>query len=123
MASDTYNRVYALVRRIPKGKVTSYGEIARRLGLSNGARQVGYALHALPPGTTLPWQRVLNSAGKISLPPGSHSAIAQRLKLEAEGVGFRVDGSVGESFWWGKGEKGKGKGEGKRRPVKKRARG
>mgnify|MGYP000229119227 CR=1 FL=1 len=107
-----YPRIYAIVRRIPKGKVTSYGDIARRAGLAHGARQVGYALHALPAGTTVPWQRVLNAAGKVSLPPGSNSAITQRILLEQEGVGFLVDGRVGERYWWnGKREAGSGKRE------------
>lgn len=101
-SSALYPRIYAIVRKIPKGKVTSYGDVARRAGLANGARQVGYALHALPSGTTVPWQRVLNASGKISLPPGSDSAILQRILLEGEGVGFRLDGSVGERYWWRK---------------------
>ena len=65
--SSTYQAIYATVRRIPKGRVTSYGQVAAVAGLVNAARQVGYALHALPTGSTVPWHRVVNAQGAISL--------------------------------------------------------
>lgn len=101
MPSDTYLRIYAVVRRIPRGRVTSYGDVARRAGLAGAARQVGYALHALPTGSTVPWWRVLNAAGRVSLPPGSDAAIGQRLRLEREGVRFDDGGRVRAAHWWG----------------------
>lgn len=88
--SPTYARIYAVVRRIPAGRVTTYGAVARKVPC--GARQVGYALHALRGGTPLPWHRVLNARGAISL-RGS-DAITQRLRLEREGVRFSARGAV-----------------------------
>lgn len=93
MPSDAYRRIYAVVRRIPRGKVATYGQVARLAGLANRARQVGYALHALHGASSLPWHRVINSAGRISLPPGT-GGLEQRMRLLREGVrvndGFRL---------------------------------
>lgn len=89
-ATSSYDRIYAAVRRIPRGRVCTYGAVARLAGLPRHARLVGYALHALPPGTRLPWHRVINAQGKLSLVrAGRSSGITQRLLLEREGV--RVD--------------------------------
>ena len=84
---NNYARIYAVVRRIPEGRVATYGQIAALAGLPRQARQVGYALHALPPGSSLPWHRVVNAEGRLSLgrmAPGGD--LVQRLRLEAEGV-------------------------------------
>ncbi len=62
----TYQLIYATVRQIPRGHVATYGQIAELAGLPRQARQVGYALHALPEKTTVPWHRVVNPQGKIS---------------------------------------------------------
>ncbi len=86
-ASDPANvrmRIEAAIRRIPKGKVSTYGAIARAAGLPGAARQVAQVLHR---GYGLPWQRVLGAGGEIKL--RGDSAIEQRLRLEAEGVRFR----------------------------------
>jgi len=89
-ASGSYERIYAAVRRIPRGKVTTYGAIARLSGLDGQARLVGYALSALPAGTTVPWHRVINAQGKLSLDRSASGAgLTQRIRLEREGV--RVD--------------------------------
>lgn len=86
-AATGYDRVYAVVRRIPAGKVATYGQVATLAGLPGRARFVGYALHALPNGSVVPWHRVVNAAGKLSLGAISPSgAIEQRLRLEREGV-------------------------------------
>lgn len=99
--SDRWSRIHAVVRRVPRGRVASYGQIAAEAGMAGHARQVGYALHALPEGSPVPWHRVLNSRGVISLPPGSSSAITQRLRLEKEGVRFDASGRVDLSrFGW-----------------------
>jgi methylated-DNA-protein-cysteine methyltransferase-like protein len=90
--STTYSTIYAVVRRIPRGRVASYGQVARVAGLRNAARQVGYALHALPRGSTVPWQRVLNAQGAISL--RDHHALTQRMLLTREGVRFDGRGRV-----------------------------
>jgi methylated-DNA-protein-cysteine methyltransferase-like protein len=90
--SAAYAAIYAVVRRIPTGKVASYGQVARVAGLTNAARQVGYALHALPAGSRVPWHRVLNAAGAISL--RDHHALTQRMLLAREGVAFDARGRV-----------------------------
>jgi methylated-DNA-protein-cysteine methyltransferase-like protein len=86
-----YEQVYAVVRRIPRGRVTSYGRIAQMLGRPNAARAVGYALNALksdrdPQQKEIPWQRVINSQGRISLPNMDGGAELQASLLRAEGV-------------------------------------
>ena len=90
--SSTYQAIYAVIRRIPKGRVASYGQVARVAGLVNAARQVGYALHALPTGSAVPWHRVLNAQGALSL--RNHHALTQRLLLTREGVRFNARGRV-----------------------------
>jgi methylated-DNA-protein-cysteine methyltransferase-like protein len=99
-AATSYDRVYAVVRRVPRGRVATYGQVARLAGLVNGARQAGYALHALRPHTAVPWHRVLNAAGRISLGDVAGS-VTQRLLLEREGVRFDATGRVDLSrFQW-----------------------
>lgn len=83
-----YERIYQVVRRIPRGRVATYGQVAELAGLPGRARQVGYALHALPGATAVPWHRVLNARGMVSLPVTSRAALDQRLLLEREGVYF-----------------------------------
>jgi methylated-DNA-protein-cysteine methyltransferase-like protein len=88
--SRSYERIYAAVRKIPRGRVTTYGAIARLSGLEGQARLVGYALSALPQSTTVPWHRVINAQGKLSLERSASGAgLTQRIRLEREGV--RVD--------------------------------
>ena len=89
----SYERIYAVVRRIPRGRVASYGQVAEEAGLAGRARQVGYALHALHGGSIVPWHRVINSAGRISLPPGS-GGLDQQLRLIAEGVEVNLGGRI-----------------------------
>ena len=94
--SGIYGAIFASVRKIPRGKVATYGQVARISGLREHARVVGYALHTLKPGTGVPWHRVINSKGEISLPHGAGYE-RQRMLLEAEGVlfnGNRIDLSV-----------------------------
>jgi methylated-DNA-protein-cysteine methyltransferase-like protein len=92
--SGNYARIYAVVRRIPRGRVATYGQIAELAGLPGHARQVGYALHALPEGTAVPWHRVLNARGTLSLRRDSGGEITQRIKLEREGVRFGAGGRI-----------------------------
>jgi methylated-DNA-protein-cysteine methyltransferase-like protein len=77
-------RIFAVVRKIPSGRVATYGQIARLAGLGNHARLVGYALHALPAGSRVPWHRVLNARGRISLQ--GEAARGQLRLLRREGV-------------------------------------
>ena len=86
--SDAYERIYAVVRRIPRGRVATYGQIAALAGFGRQARMVGYALHALPHDARMPWQRVINAAGRISDRSDPRAALRQRELLEAEGVEF-----------------------------------
>jgi methylated-DNA-protein-cysteine methyltransferase-like protein len=83
-ASNMRMRIEAAIRRIPKGKVSTYGAIARAAGFPGAARQVAKVLHR---GFELPWQRVLGAGGEIKL--RGDSALEQRFRLEAEGVRFR----------------------------------
>ncbi|WP_440848446.1 MGMT family protein [Salinisphaera sp. SWV1] len=87
----SHGPIFAVVRRIPPGRVATYGQIARRVGRPRAARQIGYALHRCPPG--LPWHRVINAQGRISLPADSTAALTQRRRLIEEGVIF-VDGRI-----------------------------
>lgn len=90
---SSYDRIYAVVARIPRGRVATYGQVATLAGIPNGARQVGYALAALNSGSRLPWHRVVNAAGSVSLRvPGA--ADQQRFQLEKEGIRFNAAGRV-----------------------------
>ena len=87
--ASTYQRIYATIRRIPKGRVATYGQIAELADLPGHARQVGYALSMTPDDVKIPWHRVVNARGEISARclDGSCESI-QRDLLEAEGVIF-----------------------------------
>jgi len=96
-----YGGVYALVRRIPRGRVMSYGQIAGLLEQRLSARAVGWAMHGCPEG--VPWHRVVNASGGCStdripdIPEG-----LQRAMLEAEGVEFRDNGTLDlKRYRWG----------------------
>ena len=88
-----YERVYEIVRQIPPGKVASYGQIARIVGGCT-PRMVGYAMSALKSGSDVPWQRVINSQGKISAHGYGIGTSLQRQLLEEEGVRFDASGRV-----------------------------
>lgn len=90
----SYQPIYRVVRRIPKGRVATYGQVATLAGLAGHARQVGYALHALPRGTILPWHRVVNAAGGISTRATPGGELVQRLLLEREGIRLDARGRV-----------------------------
>ena len=87
-------RVYAVVRRVPRGRVATYGQIAKLAGLGGAARQVGYALSALPAHTSVPWHRVINARGTVSMRRLAGPELEQRLLLEREGVRFDAGGRV-----------------------------
>lgn len=90
--SDSFfKRVYALVRKIPPGRVLTYGQIARALGAPRAARTVGWAMRTC--GDDLPWHRVVNARGEISVrpTPGFHE---QRARLKEEGVRFDRRGKI-----------------------------
>lgn len=92
--SSSYRRIYAVVRRVPAGRVTTYGEVAELAGLPGHARQVGYALHALRDADDVPWQRVVNARGEVSTRSEPGMEGLQRRILEAEGVVFDARGRI-----------------------------
>jgi methylated-DNA-protein-cysteine methyltransferase-like protein len=90
-----FSRVYAFVKRVPRGRVVTYGQVAALLGVPRGARAVGWALRGLDSrrARTVPWHRVVGYGGRISLREGP-GGLEQRRRLRAEGVRFvtgRVD--------------------------------
>jgi methylated-DNA-protein-cysteine methyltransferase related protein len=89
-----YQRIYAVVRRIPKGRVATYGQVAALAGIAGHARQVGYALHALPQGSTVPWHRVVNASGEISARSMPGAELVQHQLLAREGVRFDARGRI-----------------------------
>ena len=99
---DTYQQIWRIVQQIPKGRVATYGEVAREAGFPGNARLVGYALHALPADSEVPWQRVINSKGEISFPRRSRSFQRQFRLLRNEGVVFvRGKADFGKFGWFG----------------------
>jgi len=94
MPSDSYTAIYRVVSKIPRGRLATYGQIADLAGLSGQARQVGYALHATPDDLEIPWQRVINAKGEISLRRDLGMDQIQRQLLETEGVEFDERGRV-----------------------------
>jgi methylated-DNA-protein-cysteine methyltransferase-like protein len=86
--------VAAAVRRIPRGHVATYGQIAAAIGLTGAARQVGYALHDLPKHAAVPWHRIINARGEISRRSVPGGELEQRMLLEREGVRFNSRGRV-----------------------------
>lgn len=101
-SSSPYERFYTVVRRIPRGRVSTYGAVARLAGLPGHARQVGYALAALRDGSAVPWHRVVNAKGELSLEhAASPSGVTQRLRLAREGVVVDAGGRVSlAQFGW-----------------------
>jgi methylated-DNA-protein-cysteine methyltransferase related protein len=97
----SYQRIYAVVRRIPEGRVATYGQVAALAGIAGHARQVGYALHALPEGTTVPWHRVVNASGGISTRSMPGAELIQQQLLAREGVRLDARGRValGRTRW------------------------
>jgi methylated-DNA-protein-cysteine methyltransferase-like protein len=82
-----HQRVYAVVRRVPKGRVTTFADVAGQLGLRRAARQVGYALAALPADRDdVPWFRVVTSAGQLSVRADGEPSSEQVRRLRAEGI-------------------------------------
>lgn len=96
--AGVHERVYELVRSIPAGRVATYGQIAELAGRCT-PRMVGYAMASVPHGSDIPWHRVINSRGTISLKGEGRDV--QRALLEAEGIAFGPDGRVDlAAFGW-----------------------
>ncbi|MCY3601846.1 MAG: methylated-DNA--[protein]-cysteine S-methyltransferase [Chloroflexi bacterium] len=102
MAPNFYERVWEVVREVPRGRVVTYGQVAVVLGAPAAARAVGYALRALPHDTDAPWWRVINAKGGISLRGRGYGADLQRELLEGEGVVFDAADTVDLRVyrWW-----------------------
>ncbi len=84
---STRAKIYDIVKRIPYGRVATYGQVARLADIPRQARQVGYALSALAD-NTIPWHRVVNAKGEISARGNPEDAKLQRTLLEEEGISF-----------------------------------
>jgi alkylated DNA nucleotide flippase Atl1 len=98
--SRTYSVIYDIVLSIPPGRVATYGQIASIAGICT-ARQVGFAMASVPADVNIPWHRVINSRGEISIRKGGQPCVAQRDLLEAEGVIFNRHGRIDLSeFGW-----------------------
>ena len=93
-------KVYVALAAVPQGKVVTYGQLGDLAGVPRAARQVGYILRNLPTETTLPWHRVINAAGKISLGPDTDSGMRQRALLQEEGVVFNNGRISLKQFRW-----------------------
>ena len=92
-------RILAVIRAIPKGKTAAYGQVAALAGSPRGARQVARLLHSLSGKEKLPWHRVINAAGRISLPLVGDGAVQQRM-LRSEKVVFDAAGRVLAKYKW-----------------------
>jgi methylated-DNA-protein-cysteine methyltransferase-like protein len=99
---SSYDDFYAVARQIPGGRVTTYGAVAAEAGLPGLARQVGYAMAALPDVHDVPWHRVINAKGEVSRRTGGSAfEQIQRNLLEAEGIAFDAQGRVDlNRFGW-----------------------
>lgn len=100
---SSYDRIHAVVRNIPRGRVATYGQVAAEAGLAGHARQVGYALHRCGGDVDeIPWHRVVNARGEVSMRSEREgSELLQRTALEAEGVRFDSRGRIDlREFQW-----------------------
>src|SRR5690349_9035362 len=104
MATEFSQKVIALIKKIPRGKVATYRQIATLAGKDHAARGVSWILNSSSKKYDLPWHRVLSSQGKISFPPATLNYARQRKKLEQEGVEFSDTGLIDlPRFQWKKG--------------------
>lgn len=100
LPADAEAKVHRVVSAIPRGRVATYGEVAREAGLGRRARFVGRVMASLPRDSRVPWHRVLCAGGRLAFEPGSASYLRQRARLEKEGVRFKgckVD--LGQHGW------------------------
>lgn len=99
-ADAVYAAIYDTVRRIPRGKVATYGQVAELAGLPRRGRLVGQVLRSLDETDDIPWHRVINARGEISYSPSRHGGdVLQRLRLEEEGVRFSASDRVDLSLY------------------------
>ncbi len=100
--SGTFERIYTVVRQIPRGRVATYGQVALlALGQPNGGRTAGWALRVVREGSDVPWQRVVNAGGRIVTRGREDSAARQHQLLDEEGIVFEPDGRIDlDRFSW-----------------------
>ena len=96
----SYDDIQSVVCLIPRGRVATYGQIADLARIPGQARRVGYALSALPDGSPVPWHRVLNAKGEISLRSHPGAEAIQRKLLQSEGVTFAKGRVSLDRFQW-----------------------
>ncbi len=94
---ERFERIYATIAAIPKGRVAAYGEVAEEAGIARGARQVAAALRHLPKGRNVPWHRVVLATGRVAPRPGDGFAV-QIERLQREGVCVDAQGRVAPEF-------------------------
>jgi methylated-DNA-protein-cysteine methyltransferase-like protein len=112
-----WDPVYRLVKKIPRGRVTTYGELARALRLPGGARAVGFAMAACPNGRGIPWHRVVGAGGRLLIPE-PYAGLQRRL-LETEGILIEGITTDLKRYGWSPAEK-KSKGVGRRKRTRSR---
>ena len=93
-AAEAYPRIWAIVRKLPRGRVASYAQVAYEAGLPGRARMVGRALSDAGAAARLPWHRVINAQGRIAVPRSSEAYVEQKTRLIAEGVVFEAGDRV-----------------------------
>lgn len=93
MTAPLYERIYEIVRQIPYGRVTTYGRVAKIVG-GCSAQMVGFAMSALPEGSNVPWQRVINAQGRISPHGAGFGTAIQAQRLREEGIQFDLEGRI-----------------------------
>lgn len=96
---NTFEQIYMIVRTVPKGKVASYGQIARLAGNPRLSRVVGYALHVNPDPQNIPCYRIVNRFGEVSEAFAFGGGNRQRELLEADGVEFDENGRVKKEYF------------------------
>jgi len=100
MINVRHKKIWKVVSSIPKGFVSTYGDVARFSGYPRCARMVSVALRAAPPSLAVPWHRVVNAQGKISFLAGGEKAMLQKRDLEAEGIVF-LSGKISlKNYGW-----------------------
>ncbi len=102
MEKNTFEIIYDIIRQIPEGKVASYGQVAELAGNRRLARVVGYALHAVPEGSSIPWHRVVKKDGEVFGGAKSPGGRLQTKLLKGEGVGFKNGHVDMEKYQWEK---------------------
>lgn len=97
---NTFDMIYEVVKKIPKGHVASYGQVAALAGSRRWARVVGYALHACPDPDRIPWHRVVKQDGSLAFDGTGSESNLQRKLLEGEGVRFRGGKVIMKDYQW-----------------------